>query len=540
VKFVFAAAALVAGMAAAMFLSARQESQTWDEATHLAAGYSYWKTGNFQLNVEHPPLVKRLCALPLLLMNLELPLDGPGWREPDQVKFGREFVYHNRLPADVLLFAGRSMAILLTLAFGAVMALWMRARHGPAASLIALSLFAFDPNLIAHGRYVTTDLALTAFYFLTCALWSDWLTRGGRLRLAAVGLSLGLALASKFSALPLVPVLALCAIAPANLRRQLRYAAGWLAACAIAAVVLASMYWPVMPSRDHPYIKGLLTVVEHNAGGHISYLLGQTAQTGWWYYFPVAIAVKWTVASLALVAGALCFVRRGLVLAIAAAALLAAAMTSGLNIGLRHVLPAFPLLYALAGIGAAHVSRKWKPAAAVVAVLLVAHAAESWSVYPHYLAFFNRAAGGPEQGPRYLLDSNIDWGQDIKKLSVWLSERNVEQVCISYFGNTPFRYYGIGEQELPGTGDSEERTKLDCVAAVSVTELMGVYSDPQKYAWLRARQPDARIGYSIYIYDLRKKPAASMPWRGFPSMAGKLPAPSRVSARSTHHEWHWL
>jgi hypothetical protein len=164
-----------------------------------------------------------------------------------------------------------------------------------------------------------------------------------------------------------------------------------------------------------------------------------------------------------------------------------------------------PLVYALAGIGAAHAIRRWRPAAAIGAVLLAAHAAESLSAYPHYLPFFNTAAGGPSAGPRYLSDSNVDWGQDVKKLRAYLAERNAMEPCISYFGNTPLRYYGIGEHDVPVTDDLEARKNVNCIAAVSVTELQGVYGNPGKYAWLREREPDARIGYSIYVFDLRKR-----------------------------------
>jgi hypothetical protein len=497
-------------MAAVMFTSALQENQTWDESTHLAAGYSYWKTGYYGINVEHPPFVKLLCALPLLAWNPDLPLDGPGWRQPDQVKLGSEFLYHNRFPADMLLAIGRTPVILLTLAFAAVMSWWMRREFGPVPALVSLALFAFDPTVIAHGRYITTDLAVSAFYFLTVAAWFTWLKCGRWPWLVAAGAALGLALGSKFSALLLVPVLAVCALTAVRRRRFRVLAAGWAAVCLMGLVILAALYGPatlvaLQYPQENPYLVGFNEVRQHNAGGHPAYLLGQFSEEGWWYYFPVAAVLKSTLASMILVMLALPFARGGAVLATAAFCFAAALLSSGLNIGYRHALPAVPLVYALAGIGAARLIGLWRPAAALCAALLALHAGESLSVYPHFLPFFNVAAGGPSAGPRYLADSNVDWGQDVKKLRDYLAARDALDPCISYFGNAPLRYYGIGEREIPATDDAAGRESMNCIAAVSVTELQGVYGHPNKYAWLRDREPDARIGYSIYVFDLRKR-----------------------------------
>ena len=131
-------------------------------------------------------------------------------------------------------------------------------------------------------------------------------------------------------------------------------------------------------------------------------------------------------------------------------------------------------------------------------------ALESLSINPDYLAFFNWPSGGPSNGPRYLLDSNIDWGQDTRKLKAWLDARNIHQVCRVYFGNAILAHYGIGELPLPGNEDTAERANLDCMAAASVTPLYGLYVPNDRYRWLREKTPVAKIGYSIYMYDLRK------------------------------------
>ncbi len=187
--------------------SARDETQTWDEGIHISAGYSYWKLGDFSWNVEHPPLVKMASTLPLVWMGLTAEPNGADGKRKDQVRYGVDFLYKNRRDADSILFAARSANILLTLLFAAAVAWWTRRRYGPWAGLAAATLCAFDPNLMAHGRYVTTDFPVTVFFFFACVLWVEYLEQGSSRRLLTAAAAIGLALITKFSAVLLLPSL---------------------------------------------------------------------------------------------------------------------------------------------------------------------------------------------------------------------------------------------------------------------------------------------------------------------------------------------
>jgi predicted membrane-bound dolichyl-phosphate-mannose-protein mannosyltransferase len=177
--------------------SVRGESQTWDEAIYLAAGYSYWHGSDHRLNREHPLLGKLLVALPLLPYNLTLSKNDVSWAQNDETRFGRLFLYQNRLPADKMLFLGRSATIVLSLLLGVLIALWTRTRAGPWAGIIAVALYAFDPTVLAHGRYATNDLAVTFFAFAAVCLW-DWSLNGRSPgRYAAAGSLLALAIAGR-------------------------------------------------------------------------------------------------------------------------------------------------------------------------------------------------------------------------------------------------------------------------------------------------------------------------------------------------------
>jgi len=536
---------LLTVLAVVQVLSIRRESQTWDEAFEIASGYRYLFTGDYRISLEQPPLGRILSALPLLFLHLRAPVDQPSWHEPKEVEFGREFLYHNRVAAGVILFWARVPTIAVTLCLGLALAGWTRAQFGAAAGLLALAAFSFDPNVIAYGRYAKNDMLAALMSFLACTAWAAYLVRGKRSALWLTGIWLGLAVASKFSAGFLLPVFLILALARHRFQHgSLRDWAPALARVfAIACVVTLLVYAPqtqlLVPVtratrladptmhmlrdtvdartttgwilrwmgshlglRAHPLLVGLSQVAQHNFLGHPAYLLGMFSDRGWWYYFPVAWAVKTPLATLAAAGVALAaalWKRQGagfthLVLLVPIAVFVGMSMITHIDIGLRHLLPIFPFLFAL--LGAAMSQWRWPYAAA--ACLLIA--AESLAVYPNYLAFFNAAVGGPANGPHYLLDSNIDWGQDLIKLKSWMDARGVKQVCIAYFGSADWSYYGVDGPPVQPDGTGPE---TDCYAAVSVTLLYGLYVGPERYAWLRSRNPVARIGYSIYVYDLR-------------------------------------
>jgi hypothetical protein len=534
------------------------ETQTWDEGIHIWSGYAYLTLGDYSWNTEHPPLVKIICALPLLRLGLAAP-SNPALPPGNQVRYGIDFLYRNRRPADTILFTARSANILLTLLFIVAVAWWTRRRWGPAAGICAAALCALDPNLIAHGRYVTTDYPLTAFFFFACVLWVEYLEQGGRKRLLAAAGAFAIAMVVKFSAILLVPSLVLLYVVcwirrPAEfpIRRAVGVA---VVMFAMLTLTVAVVYWPEtircfrtrtealekVVNQDnfigltlawlgerfhlpaHDYLLGLARVAEHNTGGHPSYLLGMRSTTGFWYYFPVAFAVKSTLAALAAlllvtVLGSWMVLRNGLrsvtpmALGLAVPPLLyfAFSMTSAINLGLRHILPVYPFLYVglaalLAGPWRTLHAKAYATLGAIAAMIVVlVQAGECASIYPDYLAFFNSAAGGPGRGPEYLLDSNIDWGQDVKKLVHWLDRHGTRRVRISYFGNAQMPYFGVQEIGFPAPLDQQGWDEVDDYVAVNVTNLLGPYGPLDYLAPVRLRQPIAKVGWSMYVYDFRK------------------------------------
>ncbi|HZI93835.1 MAG TPA: glycosyltransferase family 39 protein [Patescibacteria group bacterium] len=505
--------------------SLRDDSQTSDEAIHLAAGFAHITRADFAVNPEHPPLAKEIAALPLLFMNVSLPLQDPSWAGAHasafQLPLGERFLYHNGVPFMTLLIAGRLPIVALGALLCLLVFVFARSLFGWRAGLISLTLCALDPNILAHSRLVTTDLAISFFLLLALYFLHRYLTNATTLNLALTGVAVGLTLASKFSAVVVIPSILLVLLAK---RRSAALAASGVIVT-IALVTLAATYAFVnLPV----YLAGLKGVFSTVTGGSEAFLLGSISDKGWWYYYPVAMALKTPVPELivfALIPFAFRAAKRGadrvdhLVLSVPLALFAAASLASARDVGLRHVLPLYPILFVLSGAivwllpagrpaASAHPSARKAPALVAVVVLALWQAGSALYIHPSYLAYFNELGGGPSNGWRLLSDSNVDWGQDFIRLRRLMEAQGVDDLLLGHYGNQDPGAYGIAYQYLPGAGHihpppdhlvGSERTLL----ALSVMSLQGMFlRDKQAYRWLWEKEPLARVGWSIFVYDL--------------------------------------
>jgi hypothetical protein len=238
---------------------------------------------------------------------------------------------------------------------------------------------------------------------------------------------------------------------------------------------------------------------------------------GFHAYFPVAFAVKTPLPTIVLFIAGLWLAVRGALKRIAAVFLIVPAVVyfllavgTGINIGLRHILPIYPFLFVLIAGAAAHLwtsRRFWRPALAIFAVWYAASAV--W-IYPHYLAYFNEAAGGPKNGYKILTDSNLDWGQDLKGLKLWMERERVEKIRFVHFGYDDPEYYGIDASYLPGTWilfdpPATQSPGPSRYVAISPTllyspSIIGRRSQVEFVEQFRGKEPLATIGYSIFIF----------------------------------------
>jgi 4-amino-4-deoxy-L-arabinose transferase-like glycosyltransferase len=545
------------------------DSPTMDEQNHIARGLAYLRTGDPRLSVEHPPLVNVLSALPLLTMpEISLPTADPSWeRQPPDVfwyVFAEKLLWQTNRSLDIqrILFLARLPVLYLTIGLALVGWHFAREMWGHPSALLVLLLLLFDPNVLANGRYVTTDLGGTLFAFLaTYLLWRLWQARGwnGRRWLWAT-IGIGLAFSSKLSILVFVPIWAILALLPlyGSPRDQSWKAAGKrLLQLLLAGFVSMLLVWLVFAFEWGKFFflderlagltrfqgpmptfwSGVERIMLLSGGGRAGFLLGQFSNQGFPLYFPMALLTKTPLLTLLLsLAAAIMLLRlrktraNAIFLLIPLVVYFTASLFSALNIGYRHLLPLLPFIYLLIGGLASQPLREWTwryfvgraedgsgislaPVIPVAFLVLSLLLIDGW-IHPHYLSYFNLAVGGPANGHRILVDSNIDWGQDLLRLQHWMAEEEIDQVKLAWFGTADPDYYGLHYEPLPGFPRSQfisqwteppfnPAAPQPGIYAISVSSLWELpLADKNVYPWFREREPDHRIGYSILIYEI--------------------------------------
>jgi hypothetical protein len=523
------------------WLSAATNSATFDESEHITSGLAALRTHDFRMSVAHPPLMDMLCALPPDFAGAPpLRLDSEFWRTANQLGFSNDYVWGDAHAAQAprLIFLARLPVILVSLGLALLVFAWARRLYGWPPAALALGLYCFEPNLLAHSSLATNDLGNAAASLLFVYAYWRYLESGKSAWLLLTGASLGAALLVKFSAMLLLPVLPLLALvhwiaarrSEGRLTaRQLAWGVGTVLVIA-TLVVWAGYGFSVQPVSGltgssrlmaGQYLQGILSQVSHQILGQLAYLCGRVSMHGWWYYFPVALAVKTALPLLLLVAiafGLRRFAWDEAFLLVPAAVIFLAAMAQNLNYGVRHILPVYPLLIIFAGRVLARPWPAW--GRAVVGVLAGWVLVEALLYAPQYLPYFNELVGGPAGGGRCLIDSNLDWGQDLKRLAAWQRAHPGRPLYLSYFGTARPPVYGVRAQALPGFSPNWQPRPAPVPRtgwiAISVTclkyDLHQMPGGPRSWSWLAAYRPVARAGYGIWIYHITRLPQPGGQW----------------------------
>ncbi len=434
-------------------LAAPLLSATTDEPVHISAGYSYWQTRDFRLNPEHPPLAKLLAALPLLAVDPKLDTSSKDWSAASEYPFGFAFLYGN--DADRILFWGRIPMIALAALGGWISFLFARDLFGPAAGVFAAGLYSFCPNLLAHGMLITTDVPLSTFTLLTLYLFWRQPPRPSWASSVSVGLSLGAAMACKFSG-ALVPILLAGLVVVRALRRKpldqkdaiVSDVQNLLIIGVVSLFVIAAAY--LFSASPIQYFSNMSLVNANHEAGYQSYLLGKLKENGWWYYFLVAFIFKATLPTLIVVALAGIKLLSGfidawgeIILLSAIVIYVVAVSAAADDLGVRYLLPVFPLIYVW---GSRIVPLLW-PSRLGRAALGFLMAWQIWaavSSFPAYIPYFNELAGGAKKGPDLLDDSNVDWGQSLKQVANYVQTRGITKFVLCPFsGLDNPAYYGL-------------------------------------------------------------------------------------------------
>jgi Dolichyl-phosphate-mannose-protein mannosyltransferase len=531
--------ACTAGGAARIVSTYPALNQTWDEPAHVAAGMEWIDHGSYTYEPLHPPLARVLTAIGPRLAGVRSGGHESVWLEGNSILYAGEQYDRN-------LSLARLGVLPFFLLASLVVFLWAYRIRGLATAASAVLLFTTLPPVLAHAGLATTDMAVTAAVILAAYCATVWLDRPTIRRSLLLGASVAMAVLSKFSALLFLPAAA-AAMALVRWRIPPRIAErapgiSRTRGIRVAYLALLLAVWagyrfavgPLVPSSPVPvngaqpggpfdrlasapvfpapaFFEGVGQLAAKNRAGHKSYLLGEVRDTGWWYFFPVAFAVKTPLGFILLVAaGVLAAIRappglerRRLLepLAIAIAILLVC-LPSRINIGLRHVLPLYPFLAITAGSGLVSLARFRRAApfgAVAAALLLVWHLAVSVRAHPDYLSHFNELAA--EHPERILVDSDLDSGQDLKRLADTLRARRIPSVWLAYAGSAT-----VTEHGLPPVHWLEPHRPVKGWIAASLYSLkLGSLGRPghDDFAWLERYEPVARVGNSIRLYYVR-------------------------------------
>lgn len=563
-------------------------SGTFDESNHLACGIEWWQFGTYTMWTENPPLPRvAIAALPYLAgmrlpaqeawdprthdwdrsweVGLDLLYGGPGF----EVNLGRARL--GTLPFFVL-----AIASVWGLAGG---------RRRPGAGLVAVALTATIPALFAHGALATTDVAFAGTFLLAMLCLARWYEAPTRRRAVALGVALALALLCKFSTLVFVPVAIIAVLLARRLAKlstrptRSEQPLPWRVLGGHAALVIAAAFfvtwagyrfsmgrvddlpWEVkhwlrivpeqadrgwlgrwllhVPLPMPELLHGLRFLAAHDAIGHEAYLLGRISNVGFWSFYPVALLVKTPLPTLILLAASLPFVLRPSpsrcwagALVLTAAGILLVTLRSHINLGIRHVFVVLPLaIVALARTLDAQLAywrgRTRTGASILIGVCLLAQAATALAARRTSLGYFNPLAGSDPA--RVLLDSDLDWGQDLYLLRAEARARGVDSLRIAYFGTVRQCLHGLPRLEplLPGRpadgwiaiSENYYRNRSTFLLLKNPCDPKSYYRDDEvplgSFSWLTAYEPVTIAGTSIRLYHVGAgiaRPATGRSW----------------------------
>ena len=504
-------------------------SHTFDEPAHIACGLQWLEKHIYTYEPQHPPFARVMTALLPHLFGVHGANRKSMWDDGLDILFshGTEDFTLSLARLGILPF----FWITCWIAFSCTR--WISGRAS--AAVIAVFLLTMTPTVLAHAGLATTDMALTAMFLLAVYTGWRWLEQPVLWRAAAFGFSTGLAVLSKFSTIPFLPSVAFVALLfwlaferppfqriTTDIKQRLPQA---LLAAAIGAILIWAGYlFSFGKTADFSFpvpapelFTGIDEVRKHNATGHETYMLGAQSYTGWWYFYLVAIAVKTPlpIRALGLVGLVLLFsksrfgTRGWMPVSIVLGILIFSSFFSRIRIGTRHVLPVF-VVFAIAGACAVmwlthlektHLEKYSGVLKTTVAVTLLAIAAISLAAHPNYLAYFNFIAA--DKPSAYLIDSDLDWLQDTKRLATRLKELGATEIYFSPFAPGDLqKLYGF-----PPIHPLDPNGPRPGWNVVGLTALrLGIFTgtrfeyDRGFQFWPDRIEPTERVGSSYWLY----------------------------------------
>jgi len=527
-------------------MSISMKSRTTDEVVYAPAGYNYLKYNDFRMNPEHPPLSKEIMAIPLLFFDINDTTANENWNEADQWGFGKLFFDTYNTNINVLFFARLSI-IFISILLGIFVFKWAKELYGDKAGIFALFLYVFSPNILAHSRLATTDLCAACFIFIAVYYFWKFLNHQTKKNLLLSGITLGLALVAKYTAIILIFIYIIISLfwiikkdvkAPIKILENIKIQNKDVKKTFLLIVTLATIFFvsltiinssyffkgsltpfnefrfesPIfstllsngliswMPSPvPYAYLDGLDIAKAHTERGHSAFLMGEYSEDGWWYYFIVTFLIKTPIPMLLFILFSFCFlaikfIKKQKIDMINICFLLipiffiftAFGILNNINIGLRYILPIYPFLFVFVSSLVNKINFKEKRKiiySSIIILLSVWYIFSSVSIYPHYLEYFNEFTGGPKNGYLYLADSNLDWGEQDKKF--------VEE----YINESNYSFIKEHQCAIPQKG----------LIQINTFKLNDVLNEGLCFKWLKKYKPIYYITPSQLIFNVTEE-----------------------------------
>lgn len=533
-----------------VFTSVNTKSPICDEAGHhIAAGYSFLRTGDFRMNPSAPPLMRLLMGLPLLFLNLNIPTSNPSWVTINSTEFSRQFLFIGNKNADQIVLFARLPMIFVSVLLGFLVFLWAKKLYGSRGGFFALFLYVFSPLILANSGLAMLDMGCAFFVLLTMFQFSRYIKDNKLSNAALTGVYFGLALSAKHVSLSLFPVFLI--LAGVYIFQAKKYERRILTKEILMHLVLIWFigflilwgtyffeYKPLLKNAPDieekiGYInkignKNLSTSILYFAknvpvplstymisflgvaksvtlGDQRLFFMGKEFLGGSRIYYIILFLIRSPLPFLLLLFLAITLFKKrvkigilmNLFLLLPVAAIFTIASFSKLQGGIRYILPVFPFLFVWMGGLAANIAGK-KVAGTIRLVfygLCTWYLLSAFFIYPHYLAYFNELVGGPN-GFAYKITADADWGQDFKELKRYIDKKGVRKIKLYCFGTVEPSYYGINYE---GLSDKEFLVPSQGIYyAISSRYLADV-------KWTENMKPVDKVGYSIFIYYIPVK-----------------------------------
>ena len=537
-----------------------QNSPVQSEDAHLISGISHHYFWRFDLYRVNPPLVRTVAAAPVAAFCTVNPCWDKNVSYPHircEHPLGVEYVKANIEHATTQIRIARMTCMLFALIGGFACYFYSLRLYGFLCGIIALVLWCFSPYILGHAATIMPDAHTASLAVVAVLFFWGWLKQPDYTHAVYAGLTLGIAELTKFTLLIFYPLFILLWLLYRLLEYKSLKLADWCNQTKQISIMFTisllvinmgylfentckplgsfrfqtTFFSGVETLKDIPsgggnrfkdsllgsvpvpfpanYIQGIDTQRLDFERGFPSYLHGEWADHGWWYYYLYALLIKTPLGTLGLFLLAIyCtfFIRNcnaswrdEMVILLPGVVLLAfVSSQSGFSVHSRYVIPALPFFFIwMSKIGKA-ISWKRPLFSTTAALLLLWSVGSSLSFYPHNISYFNELVGKPKNYPKHLLDSNIDWGQDLFYLERWSRENpDVSEMKVAIWGSYPLEATTIPSSGMPPANDPQPGWY-----AVSVNY---IYDRSEQYRYFLNFEPVARAGYSIWIYHLTQE-----------------------------------